>query len=507
MGMRGAYRSRVAALSVAAFVLATAAAVGAQSLSTPSFANNSNPNELFLGSATVPSFERETTPNLVSSPAGAFTTRFTALVTADGDGGPGVGLAESLFADYQIDFTATAPGAYRLTVDTRLAGDLNLVNDSASGGSASVSDVAGLATGGSIIGGTLDLGSASGVSGSLGGSVTVDVSASATVFGVSNGSPVSHSLRFQWANSATTSATPGDEAAVRLGGTSDVPSETAGDYPGSPARVQADDGHLVTVTIESLCGNSVLDAGPSYAEECDEGPSNGAPASCCAADCTFKPNGSSCDDSNACTLSDVCTAGACGSATVQVCPLCQTCTPMGGCQIGPRSACKLSTLPLKSQLQFKDKTPDTGDQVVFKWNKGQATQTADFGDPLTVDDYALCVFDAMGALVLQPVTAPAGGTCGTKPCWKALGIKGFRYKDSLRTPDGTDKVLLKAGLEGKAKTQFKGKGPDIPAFTLPLPLPLTAQLQSENGQCWQASFSTAGVSKNDSVQFKAKSDP
>jgi hypothetical protein len=113
----------------------------AQSLSTPTFLNQSNPNELFTGSASVPSFERETGAGVVSSAGGAFMTRFVALVTADGDGGPGAGLGESLFADYTISFTASAPGAYRLTVDSALRGELHLVNDGASGATADIGAV------------------------------------------------------------------------------------------------------------------------------------------------------------------------------------------------------------------------------------------------------------------------------------------------------------------------------------------------------------------------------
>lgn len=484
--------------------LVTASAVRAQ-LSTPTFADNSNPAELFLGSATVPSFERETSVGVVSSAGGAFVTRFTALVTADGDGAAGVGLAESLFVDYEIAFSATAPGAYRLTVDTSLAGDLNLVNDGANGASADIGAVTGLAFGGTVIGGGLGLPDAGVVSGSAGVSASIAESNSATIFGVSNGVPIAHTLRFQWSNIATTNATPGDEAAIRLGGTSDVPTETAGDYPGAPARVQADDGHVVTVTIESLCGNGLLDAGPSYAEDCDEGPANGSPASCCAADCTLRANGSACDDADACTVGDTCTAGVCGSGSIVSCPLCQTCDPMGGCTVGPRAACKGGTVPRKSSLQVKDRTPDAGDQVVYKWIRGEATSTAEFGDPTTTDDYALCLFDALGGLVSQ-TTAPAGGTCGTKPCWKPLGVKGYAYKDALRTPAGVDKITLKAGLAGKAKAQLKGKGVDLPSVPLPLPLPITAQLQSETGTCFEATFSAGGVAKNDGTQFKGRSD-
>jgi hypothetical protein len=498
---RGGFRGVCGAL----ITLGAAAVAWGQVLSTPTFTNSSNPNELSAGSASVPSFERETGVGIVSSAGGGFVTRFTALVTADGDGGPGAGLGESLFADNQVLFTATAPGAYRLTIETAMRGDLHLVADGANGGTADIGAVTGFSTGGTVVAGGLGLPDAGIVGGSSGASSTVDESNSATIFGVSNGAAVAHTLRFQWSNAASTDATPGDEAAVRLGATSDVATETAGDYPGNPARTQADDGHFVTVTIESLCGNGTLDAGPSYAEACDEGPDNGAPSSCCTATCTFKTDGSSCDDGNACTLSDACTAGTCGSTSVQVCPLCQTCDSMGGCQIGPRTACKIPTAPLRSVLQFKDRTPDDGDQVVFKWSKGEATQTADFGDPLTTDAYALCVFNGGGNLLFKS-NAPAGDVCGTKPCWKALSIKGFSYKDPLRTPEGADKISLKAGLQGKAKTQFKGKGDNLDPFALPLVLPVTAQLQAANGQCWEATFSAAGSKKNDGMQFKGKSD-
>jgi hypothetical protein len=488
-----------------AVLVALASLVGrasAQSLSTPTFLNQSNPNELFTGSASVPSFERETAPSILSSAAGAFVTRFVALVTADGDGGPGAGLGESLFADYTISFSATAPGAYRLTVDTALRGDLHLVNDGANGGTADIGAVSGFSTGGTVIAGSFGLPDAGIVGGSSGAASSIDESNEATIFGVSNGAPVAHTLRFQWSSAASTDATPGDEAAVRLGATSDVPSETAGDYPGSPARVQLDDGHFVTVTIESLCGNGVIDAGPSYTEACDAGPVNGQPGSCCTASCTFVTTGVSCNDGNACTTGETCTSGVCGGGTVQTCPLCQTCDPLGGCAEGPRTGCTVPTTPFKAKLQLKDRTNDASDLLNWKWLRGGVTQTSDFGDPVTTDDFALCIFN--GSNLLLQADAPASGTCGTKPCWKPISIKGFNYKDKDRSPDGLDKVLLKAGLAGKAKALVKGKGGNLPDLPLPLPLPAVVQLQSENGKCWESTFYAAGQQANDSTQFKGK---
>jgi len=101
----------------------------------------------------------------------------------------------------------------------------------------------------------------------------------------------------------------------------------------------------------------------------------------------------------------------------------------------------------------------------------------------------------------------AGGTCGT--CWKQLGPptagKGYRYKDVDGLPHDLDGMTIKAGLDGKAKVSLKGKGGNIPMPALgSLALPLTTQLQSENGQCWEAT--TVAPSANTTTIFKAKAD-
>ena len=50
----------------------------------------------------------------------------------------------------------------------------------------------------------------------------------------------------------------------------------------------------------------------------------------------------------------------------------------------------------------------------------------------------------------------------------------------------------------------KGKGQNVPGLGLPSLLPLTAQLQSDTGVCWEATFSAPLVNTN--TQFKARSD-
>src|SRR5207249_4735326 len=82
------------------------------------------------------------------------------------------------------------------------------------------------------------------------------------------------------------------EAAVRLGESSTMSSFTAGTYPGSPIRTQANDGHFVTITLISLCGNATTDS--SRGEQCDEGANNGQPGSCCTSACQFVSSGTEC---------------------------------------------------------------------------------------------------------------------------------------------------------------------------------------------------------------------
>jgi hypothetical protein len=101
------------------------------------------------------------------------------------------------------------------------------------------------------------------------------------------------------------------------------------------------------------------------------------------------------------------------------------------------------------------------------------------------------------------LNGPAGGTCGTKPCWKAAGV-GFAYTDRTTASDGIGKLSLKPGAAAKAKVGLKATGPNLRFPTLPLAAPVRVQLRSAAGGCFEAVFSAP--SANDAVQYKAKSD-
>ena len=71
---------------------------------------------------------------------------------------------------------------------------------------------------------------------------------------------------------------------------------------------------LCIATAFGDCGDGVVDPG----EACDPGSATGAFAGCCAADCTLLPDDSACDDGNLFTTFDRCVQGVC-QGTLPVC--------------------------------------------------------------------------------------------------------------------------------------------------------------------------------------------
>ncbi|HEY2387406.1 MAG TPA: FG-GAP-like repeat-containing protein [Candidatus Binatia bacterium] len=169
------------------------------------------------------------------------------------------------------------------------------------------------------------------------------------------------------------------------------------------------------------------------------------------------------------------------------------------------ATCRAPFVPGKASILMKDKTPDKGDQIVWKWIKGPTTPLGDFADPVTTDDYALCIYDA-GALVTS-AAADHGGLCRGKPCWTTKPT-AIQYKNRDASPSGTQSIKLKPGaLDGKASITFKAKGdkvvlPDLGALTGPV----VVQLQRSGGApCFGATYS-APFLKQDAANFKDKAD-
>ncbi len=198
--------------------------------------------------------------------------------------------------------------------------------------------------------------------------------------------------------------------------------------------------------------------------------------------------GESCDDGNL-DSNDDCS------------PLCEIqCPPQ------PAPACHELVPGGSGRLLIRDESRNSRDLLTWKWTRGEATTLAALGDPIARDGYRLCLYDASTdpGLLLLSATAPAGGVCGRGACWRANRDTGFRYRNGARTPDGIDRLDLRAGKDRQAKMRATGKGPLLVLPPLPLPLPARVQLHGRGGECWETAFDAAGTQHNDTRRFKAR---
>lgn len=234
-------------------------------------------------------------------------------------------------------------------------------------------------------------------------------------------------------------------------------------------------------TTNDVCqSGSCVGTTVSNGTACDDG-EQCTTESCQSGACTAIPlTGDPCDDGSACTQLDTCQAGTCTSGTA------------------PAPACKQSLIAGKSSLLIKDKLSGK-DKLVWRWTRGQSTALADFADPVTTTDYALCVYDESSVtpqLVMERIV-PAGSG------W-APNSKGFKYKDAAGTSAGFTKVILKSGDDLAAKIIVKGKGDGLGLSAVPVDQlsSVRVQLLTED-QCWEAHYTSLA---NDTGTFKAKSD-
>lgn len=274
-----------------------------------------------------------------------------------------------------------------------------------------------------------------------------------------------------------------------------------------------DDGDTCTtddVCTAGACVGSALPVGAA----CDDGDPCTLTDLCTASGCVGgTPSvGAACDDGNACTSDDACTPTGCAGAAVD-CGGCQTCNPLAGCIAAPRNDCAASLVPTKSLLSIRRGTTAAKNALTWKWNAGDEVLASELGTPTTTSDVAFCVFDESDFLpsLLFRAIAPAGETCGTKPCWKS-GASSIGYKDGKATGDGLRSIQVKAGAAGRSKATLKGKGAGLASrlFGLPDPpldLPLRAQLQIEGGACLESSHDAAGVRRNDAARFDGRGTP
>ena len=232
-------------------LFATARFAGAQSISGASATTTGS-----TGNSGDTSGSTRSSVAITSNTATQIQTRFAWNVSAD------VSILSTRdqagTAVHNVAFNVTAPGAYFLNVTQQRVGIIQVNNDASNcNGSADTAGITGSQSGGAVTSGSLNVGDP----GSVGNtSSTTEVpfnqSASAQITATSNGVAQSHALTFSWNGSARSNSC---EAAVRQGEGSSVSGCEPCVYPGTPSRTQANDGHFVTVTLVSLCGNGTVD--------------------------------------------------------------------------------------------------------------------------------------------------------------------------------------------------------------------------------------------------------
>jgi hypothetical protein len=285
---------------------------------------------------------------------------------------------------------------------------------------------------------------------------------------------------------------PGNAGNVCNPGTGDVcdPDETCTGTPG--ASCPAD-------TVSAAGTECRADAGVcDVAEAC-----SGTADVPCPAD-GFVADGTSCSDGAFCNGEETCQAGTCADQDDPCFASCDEGTDScaAECPAAPLPNCRTSG---RSLLLLKDKTPDAKDRLLWKWVNGQASTSADFGQPTTTTDHALCLYSGTGAALIADAVVQAGSLN-----WQMLGSKGYRYLDKSSAQDGILKVLLKGKADAdKSKILWKGRGEqlaDLAPATLPLPpsgFPVTVQsLNNESGVCFESTFEEADVKRNQANLLK-----
>ena len=90
-------------------------------------------------------------------------------------------------------------------------------------------------------------------------------------------------------------------------------------------------------------------------------------------------------------------------------------------------------------------------------------------------------------------------SCASIECWGPL----LQYYDRYATPEGVLSIRYVAGDPGEARFTLSAQGEHLTLPALPANLPLRAQLQNDQGACWEATYSAAIVNHAGSLRATA----
>lgn len=172
-------------------------------------------------------------------------------------------------------------------------------------------------------------------------------------------------------------------------------------------------------------------------------------------------------------------------------------TPVMACAVAPRTGCEPPQRSAGISL-------NTASRATVRWNwLGGSTPIAltQFGNPVSgSSSYHLCVYDTSAGppFLVFGATVPAGGTCGTRPCWKQIRNR-FSYTNAAATPDGVKRMTLQATAgRTAASIHVTGGGSNLHmpvsadgVFLLREFPEVIVQLQrNDSPDCWEAVFTS-----------------
>jgi arylsulfatase A-like enzyme len=163
------------------------------------------------------------------------------------------------------------------------------------------------------------------------------------------------------------------------------------------------------------------------------------------------------------------------------------------CAPSPRSACRRSE---RGRLVLKSDGDPRERRLFWRWQNGEATPRADFGDPRSTAEFELCLYGGAAQSSLYGENVQPGPRH-----WRATPL-GYRYQ-SARSGTGIDTLVLRSGAAGAAGVTVLGRL-RLRGATASIPLPVTVQMgRRGGGACWESVYGADNRPRNDEGVFLA----
>ena len=278
------------------------------------------------------------------------------------------------------------------------------------------------------------------------------------------------------------------------------------------AAGECDLAETCTGVVATCPANAKVSTGTPCTDEgniCTDNKCNGAGA------CVASMNRVPCNDGNACTTGDVCSAGQCQPGGATNCDdgtLCTTdsCNTSTGCvnlaEVRDVEECYIGA---SGKFYVTDSPQARKKSIRWSWKRGEVVEPADFGIPRTPTTYELCVIDHAGG---TPRLASSLVIPPSLNLWSSTTPSVLKYTNQAGTADGVTVIRAKASPAPlKSKFTLKARGLNL---TLPTPGSnglmfdssplLSVQLLNSTGACWTTDFTLEDAPKNTTRKYRGK---